>query len=64
MDLRPCWHYAKFCSFCQKKICQQEAIPTANDFFSTAGADSPNFKDVVENIWRPNFSQETKSFVP
>ena len=29
--LRACSHYAKFCLFCQK-ICQREAISSANDF--------------------------------
>ena len=30
--LRPCLHWAKFCLFC-KKLCQQEAISSANDYF-------------------------------
>lgn len=52
--LRPCLHQAKFCLFCQK-ICQQEAISSANDFvhrpkFSQL---SPKFEDAIEKIWRP-----------
>ena len=66
IDLRPCWHSAKFLFVLQKEICQQEAILSASDFFHLPKFSqlSPNLKDVVENIWRPNFSQETKSFVP
>ena len=54
-----------FARFARKKICQQEAIPSANDFFYLPKCFqlSPNFKDVVENIWRQNLSQEIKSFV-
>ena len=64
--LRPCLHQAKFCLFCQK-ICQQEAISSANDFvhrpkFSQL---SPKFKDAIEKIWRPTiFCQATNSVVP
>ena len=62
----PCLHQAKFCLFCQK-ICQQEAISSANDFvhrpkFSQL---SPKFKDAIEKIWRPTiFCQATNSVVP
>ena len=31
--IRACSHYAKFCLIC-KKICQREAISSANDFLN------------------------------
>ena len=42
-----------------QKICQQEAISGANDFFfhlPKFSQLSPNFKDAVENILRPTIS--------
>ena len=38
-----------------QNICQQEAISSANNFFHPTKFCqlSPNFKDAIENIWRP-----------
>ena len=53
--------------FVCQKICQQEAISSANDFvhrpkFSQL---STKFKDAIEKIWRPTiFCQATNSVVP
>ena len=47
--LRACSHYAKFCLFCQK-ICQREAISSANDFLHPPKflQTERNFKDSVD----------------
>ena len=46
---RACSHYAKFCLFCQK-ICQREAISSANDFLHPPKflQAERNFKDSVD----------------
>ena len=48
-SIRACSHYAKFCLFCQK-ICQREAISSANDFLHPPKfLQAPrNFKDSVD----------------
>ena len=47
--IRACSHYAKFCLFCQK-ICQREAISSANDFLHPTKflQTERNFKDSVD----------------
>ena len=53
MTLRSCSHNAKFGLFC-KKICQQEAISSVNDFFHPPKFTEllPKFRDAVENMTR------------
>ena len=66
MTLRPCSCNAKFCLFC-KKICQQEAISSVNDFSTYQNflnCHQTSKMASVENIWRPTiFCQATKSLV-
>lgn len=52
--IRPCSLHAKFCLLC-KKVCQQEATSTANDFFHQPKFSQlpANFKNTVENQRRP-----------
>ena len=56
LHLRPCSHCAYFCLFC-KKICQQEAISSARDFFHLpkfSQLTPPNLKDVGLKFFSSN----------